>query len=484
MQHQRSLLSSSNPKFIVDLVTVKGMTKNLQQANEAFANAIASGKGPGQDSKVLQQAPNFPGGQVVPPQRPNAMQSTQGSPQPIQAHQLPSQPTRPASSQAHLQLPPQIPQHALPSPSIQHAPTPAQLPHIAPTPTPVPTQLTPPSKKSQISQITDKGAPVSTPPAAASTPANAPTPTATMSSPQTPKSPRTKPPKAKAPVKRKATGPKTPIQSATTPSAQPNEQRPVTPGAAAAPAVGPSTEVGFKRPREEDVPVASTSAASLASSEPSAKKIKTEWDGPPIDSIVAKDQKAADAMKSDEAAVKFYEEMTEMLKFAAETDDGTDHMRDISDTLGEILKGYGAPADGSDANLLSGSLNIADMGPSGSSTSNGPVVDEFEFFDFSLYTNLEEDSGSKVGTPDLQPSSTNPSPGSGSETEAAGHASGSGPDVAKIAEAKSEDTRDDLRLGIWSEIDGGESQYFQPAPEWKWEGTMPTSNQSWAMFAS
>lgn len=346
-------------------------------------------------------------------------------------------------------------------------------------------QPTPPSKKSQIpAQVTDKSALVSTPPASASTPVNAPTPTATMSSPQTPKSPRTKPPKAKASVKRKLAGPKTPIPPPATPSAPASDQQPATPGAVATPVAGPPAEVSLKRPREEDTPVASTSAAGHTSSEPSPKKVKTEWEGPPSESLAAKDQQAADANKSDEAAVKFYEEMSDLLRYAAETDSGNGHMRDISDTLGEILKGYGAPADGSDGGLRTGAFNGTDLGLSGSLASNSAGVDEFEFFDFSSFGHLEDDTGSKVGTPDLQPSSTNPSPGSGSETEAAGHGSGIGPDTAKIAEPKNDDAGDELKLGIWREIDGGESQYYQPAPEWKWEGAMATLDQPWAMSAS
>ncbi|KAI5981956.1 hypothetical protein EDD15DRAFT_2523092 [Pisolithus albus] len=99
----------------------------------------------------------------------------------------------------------------------------------------------------------------------------------------------------------------------------------------------------------------------------------------------------------------------------------------------------------------------------------GPVFDAFgEFFDFSSCTTLEdEESDSKAPTPELVPSTeANPSPESGK---------------TKIED--SSDHIDLLRLGVLREIDGGEAAHYQ-SDHWKWEGTMQTPEQPWAMLTS
>lgn len=74
-----------------------------------------------------------------------------------------------------------------------------------------------------------------------------------------------------------------------------------------------------------------------------------------------------------------------------------------------------------------------------------------------------------------------PSPESGSEPDVTGHGF-AGHDMAKIMDTMNDEAQDDLRFGIFQEIDGGgESLYYQPAPAWKWEGTMPTPEQPWAI---
>jgi len=107
-----------------------------------------------------------------------------------------------------------------------------------------------------------------------------------------------------------------------------------------------------------------------------------------------------------------------------------------------------------------------------------PVVDEFvEFFDFSSFgAGDEDDAGSKAETPDLiSSSSTNPSPESGSEVDAAHQ--------ALTSDVKSEDFSDHLRLGVWKEVDGGESAYFHSG-QWKWDSPMQSLDQPWAIFNS
>lgn len=180
-----------------------------------------------------------------------------------------------------------------------------------------------------------------------------------------------------------------------------------------------------------------------------------------------------EAGQSDEDAVKFLENMTEMLAMA--TSEGKQVPPEVSDTLDQILSGLSDNPQASTSSLADGLGHDSSPPPV-------PAGDGFlEFFDFTLYN--EDEHGSKANTPDLvQASSTNPSPGSGSELDG-GHGSSSLPDTAHIADPKGDDEldgSDHLRLSIWKEIDGGEAAYYN-ADSWKWEGTMPTLEQPWAI---
>jgi hypothetical protein len=98
-----------------------------------------------------------------------------------------------------------------------------------------------------------------------------------------------------------------------------------------------------------------------------------------------------------------------------------------------------------------------------------------------------DDDYSNPATPDLvASSSTNPSPESASDpADAAGHvAVGASSDAVKFANLKTEDSYDPdiLRLGVWKEIDGGESAYYQ-SDKWIWDGPMPVLDQPWAFAA-
>jgi hypothetical protein len=104
-----------------------------------------------------------------------------------------------------------------------------------------------------------------------------------------------------------------------------------------------------------------------------------------------------------------------------------------------------------------------------------------EFFDFSSFSTLDDDDweSTKAPTPDLLSStSTNPSPESGSEAEPSGQLSSEGLKTDEIMEAS-----DPLQMGVWKEIDGGESAYYQQ-PDWRWDGPMPTLEEPWAIFTS
>ena len=217
-------------------------------------------------------------------------------------------------------------------------------------------------------------------------------------------------------------------------------------------------------------------------SEPSPpKKLKTDWDGPVSGELVKKEQDL-DAIKTDEDATKFLETMSEMMKTNLDTGDQDPWPSQISDTLDQILKAYGDSSDMDTgfSSILGESSGLSSDAPS--HVSSG--LDGFEFFDFSSYSGLDDDSGSKAATPDLVTvSSTKTSPGSGSETDT-NHAPPGGVDTAKVADPKMEDLSDSadfLRQGPWKEIDGGESAYYQN-PDWKWDGSMP--EQTWALTFS
>lgn len=164
----------------------------------------------------------------------------------------------------------------------------------------------------------------------------------------------------------------------------------------------------------------------------------------------------------------------------ASTDDEIHH--GIASTLDQILAGVAQePADAAATAAALSVHGVGDAGPPPTALSPhmGPANDAFlEFIDFSSFTTLEdEDNDSKAPTPDLVPSSeTNLSPESGSEGDLLGNAGP--PDKTKI-----EEPGDPLRLGSLKEIDGGESAYYQ-VDNWKWEGSMHTLDQPWAIFTS
>ncbi|CAK5268789.1 unnamed protein product [Mycena citricolor] len=239
-----------------------------------------------------------------------------------------------------------------------------------------------------------------------------------MASPQAPKSPKGKG-KSKVTPKRKPSNAK----PASTPVPMPE---PVT-----APSPG-------KRAREEDSSPPQSIPGPSSMVEPSPpKRQKTEWDGPPSESLKARADQF-DKARTEEDSATLLEQMTELFKMASDSS-GQDSgiTRDFSETLDTIFKDFGGP-------------------------------DEFvEFFDFSSFGPDEDaaESESKAATPDLvsSTSSTNPSPESLSETD-----------------PKPEDYNDFLRLGVWKEVDGGESAHFHSG-QWKWDSPMQTLEQPWAV---
>ncbi|KAG6874803.1 hypothetical protein C0992_006468 [Termitomyces sp. T32_za158] len=322
--------------------------------------------------------------------------------------------------------------------------------------------LRPPGGAKKPSSSTPNAVSTPTPPSnSASTPvASASTPTA--SSPPAPKSP-----KGKTPVKPKKVTGRRPSVKNIQPSA--TEQAPTPPAAGG---------VSSKRQREE---VANASESSPGASGPSVvnepsppKRPKTEgeWGGP-ADEAVVKKAEVIENIKTEEDASAFLEQMTEFIKMAGEGQQEA-LSSDISETLDQILKGYGSVPDGPDA--LYGFSSFGTLGEPLQASTSKPHPDEFvEFFDFSSFTAADEenDTDSKAATPEL--SSTGPSPDSGSEAD---------PAQQVLLSMEPPKTEEFLRLGPWKEIDGGESAYYHTADGWKWDSPMPTLEQPWAISNS
>ncbi|KAK1229093.1 hypothetical protein PQX77_007855 [Marasmius sp. AFHP31] len=461
IQQQRQMIGFSTPRFFLSLQDLRSAQGVLHTALEYVAThwkAVAGG------GAVMPGTGSGPGPGMQIPARP------------------PTQPPVNPPGVIPRGSPPQVPP-AHPSPPGN--PIPRPLPNLQPPPpgpkrkgtTPLLSAASPPN-----------GAAINTPtpPANPSTPAaNALTPTQ-VSSPQTPKSPKGKAqPKPRAPKQRRpsTTVPKPNVTPTTTP---------LTESAQIPPPAGTNS---LKRPREDDeVPPPSmngaggppstannaiagpSSQANGPANEPSPpKKFKQEWDGPPSEELIKKEE-AVESIKTEEDATMFLEQMTQLIQMSNNEDGGNSLSQDISETLDMILKGYSAAPDGDHGTGLSSMLG-GDLSGSGAGSSS-PVKEEYELselFDFSSYAAHEDDAGSKANTPDLI-STTNPSPESGSETDPAHPAS-------VLSETKLEEFSDPLRLGGLKEIDGGESAFFQ-SNEWKWDAPMTTLDQPWAIFNS
>ena len=413
------------------------MFLQIQKINEEFeqrcryikaANSMQSNVPPGSVNRPL------PGPHSTPLVQPNNIQST--------PHRTPPSINRQAPHNPPPTLPPQ-PTQQQPQPQPQPPPKKSAQASVPPSPS------NPPATSA-----------VATPPPAASTPAaSVSTPqTQTASSPQTPKSPK---PKVGA-----------------RPKVQPRVKKPSSSAkGAATPEATPAPVAGVKRPPEDDTAAVSalTPPDAMATSAPSPKKVKTEWEGEPSETLV-KRQQEIDNIKTDEDAMAF---LSRVLEYANQ-DTGTHS--DIAASLDLILAGVAQPPEDAAATAAAISAHVArDPGPPPTALSphQGPASDAFsEFFDFSTCTTLEDEEESKPPTPDLVPSSeANPSPESGSDADP----SGGSPD-----KTKNEDSSDHinfLRLGALKEIDGGESAYYQ-ADNWKWAGEMTTLEQPWAMSTS
>lgn len=333
-------------------------------------------------------------------------------------------------------------------------------------------------------QASPSTAAVSTPSPAAvhsvATPvASTPTPTAVASSP-----PPLKSPKAKAPGKPKvAIATKRRASRVAPPSVPSVPAEPVQPS--------PSTSNrSIKRPHDDDTPAVTNGAGapsgsgSTVGNEPSPpKRPKTEWDSAPSEALRKKNE-AVDNIKTEDDASVFFEQVTaELIKMATNGEDREPLSSDISDTLEMILKGYGPIPDAVD---ISSAMSLGESSTAREpSPPPAPLMDAFdEFFDFSLGTVDDDENNSKAPTPDLiSSSSTNPSPESNHEADAANHTLSSS-SSSSTTDIKTEELPDLLRLGPWKEIDHGEATYYNQTTEWKWDSPMPSHDQPWAIFNS
>lgn len=352
VQHQRNLMSSNTPRFVITLDMMKAMLAQLNQASDMF-------------SAILAQQPRAVNNQLGP------------SPVPGRVSLPPHQPSPP-----HQSSPPQVAQHLSPPPT--HPPTRS------------PTHTRQPSLKKSATGTAGPAVSTPTPPPSVSTPvASAPTPTHSISSPQAPKSPKTKaPPKPKQQ--------KQPQRRASKAAPAPVPVDKPTP-----PATVPSPAGSMKRPREEDISSSTgagqTSAASTSSVAHEAsppKRIKTEWDGPPDEALLKKVEEVEN-VKTEVEATAFYEQMSQLIQMAS----GGEPNPDLHDTLDSILKG---------CSPIPGQADLLGLGESSGMRNSPPPaqvisMDDFgQFFDFSSF---DPDDPAKAGTPDLvSSSSTNTSP--------------------------------------------------------------------------
>jgi hypothetical protein len=424
------------------------MLQELQRTNDAFLTNLAA-----------HQAAQ---GNLPPP-------NTGNPPPPAQQPPMNGAPPSTLSKPIMQQHTP--PPQTVMSPQQQHSSPPA---HSSPQ---VVNRQTPVGRPQATKRLPGPSAVAGTPPPSAPTPvaapANAPTPSATTASPSTPKSPKIKStpkkqlPKQRRPSKVVAT------TSEQSPSGPSTSSPPVATATAPAPPV-----VGQKRPREEDVPstvVQPITSTPIEAPSP-AKRIKTEWEGPPSEALKLKTE-AVEGIKTEEESVAFHERMQEY--FIQQTSDGSGDATQalLEETFEALLKGYSDPSSSSLA-LNTGELQQP-ASPSALATFD-------EWIDFSSYNGngAEEDETSSVAaTPDLVSSSTNPSTNpspesNGSDVEASSH--------MYTLDSKSDEWSLDhfLRLGSMKEIDGGESTYYQ-SNEFQYDGAdglLSSFAEPWAIL--
>ena len=428
VQRQRSELSKSSPKYIVNLGSLRDMLGQVTDALTKFQEEARKST----ENTALRNIP-----------QPNLSQPP--------AHQQPTSSTQPIPPTIPPVPPPQQMPLTIRTPSLNHP----QPPH--PKISAQPTVIASPSlRNAAVSHPT----PTSTPASAAVTPATQAHTPQTGASPQTPKSP-----KGKA-------------------ASKPAPKRARRPSKATLPSTAEIPASGVKRVRDEDTvdhenPGVTSLTSTQPSSAPSPKKLKADWDGPPDEALVKRKQDI-ESIKTEEDASAFLEKMSELIRLTAGSD--PDINNDIAQTLDQILRGVGQDSSSSAISASALQSRSVDIIGEPTSPSHVPASEEYlQFLDLSSFaTGDEEDNASKPPTPDLvSSSSTNPSPESSDADPAAAA-------ISMLDKANAEDidgSIDILNLGPLRDIDGGESAYYQ-SDSWRWDGPMTTMDQPWAMFTS
>jgi len=242
----------------------------------------------------------------------------------------------------------------------------------------------------------------------------------------------------------------------------------------------------MKRAREEDggsginVAPSPLGDSSVGVDQPSPpKRAKMEWDGPPSEEMLQRKAMIED-IKTEEDTTQFLVQMSELFKMAGSD---SQQVSDFTDLTTEILKGVNqVPGMGLPDNGDGSGAGLDDVFGAGTSLDQsmlaGGIKDDLEqYFDFARLGGEEDDSK----TPELVSSSstTNTSPGSNSghdsNTEALGTSA-----VPLSSEVRNEELMDLTYLGLWKELDGGESASYQ-SNDWKWDGVMTSLDLPWSI---
>ncbi|EJD06618.1 uncharacterized protein FOMMEDRAFT_138512 [Fomitiporia mediterranea MF3/22] len=455
---QRQFLQSANPMYILDIPTLERLANSVMDIQRRIGLMV-------RQLKMLPQGDQNQPRSFAQQQNDGVLHSS--VPQQGPATVVP----RPPTVQPQLQ-PPHQPQQNL-------RPLPTRTPQMTPD--------RPPSAAQSKQKGTLGTSPVAIE-SASSPSASTPLPSATtpnhlQTSPQTPKSPKTK---SQAKPKRQrrtskvvapASTPATTTASTSTPAAEP--------APSPAQAVPSPADSSNKRPREEDDSDQSGPAAltSSVNEETPSKRAKTDWvhvsETEPLRRHVE-----AESIKTPGQAAQFYSDMTQLLELT----NNSALPSELQDTLAQLAKTVGSGFDIPDVPGSSSASNLASAGTASPKATDGD--DSFlRFLDFSSFQQDDD----KPDTPELVPtSSTNPSPESGAGSEAdhppPSTSTGSVNDRTKVVDSSGSGPRTDyydadpLRLGIWGEIDGGESGYFSSTDTWKWDSVPPSSgDNSWAI---
>lgn len=367
-----------------------------------------------------------------------------------------------------------------------------------------PMTLQPPPQRNRKSTGGIGGINSPSPSHATSPPAGSPPSTSTAPPPPPPatvKSPKAKPaPPAKGGRRRNTS------KSVPTPPAQ-------SPAAAeiAVEARNAPTPPGRKRGREVDTGSGDTAASPVViHDEPSPpKRMKTDFEQPPIPSTP---ESSAPHMAPGPSSVPLPHQLQQQAAFGSENvsinteEDATKFLQDMAsrflgggdnpDVLGlfdGLLKNYTVPPDlvGGGSSSAVGSSGLAGLGLTPEASGSSPAAIPppttgdsdalIDYFDFSSFgTEAAEDMPVPAESSSMKPPPT-PELSSSTNTSPESNADHSEHPLQQSSTKIEDDISDPLRLGIFKEVDGGESAYWNSTAGWKWDGPMPSLDSPWAI---